>query len=670
MSIDQLAIHDFVGHIVGEYQVEHVLHTEQTMVRYLARHLKRKDPVAITMYVFPETLSHQARHRFMTRFEAICSKLVTLHHSHLVPVYTYGEYQGAPYMVTGIGTGKSLAHVLKRQDPCTLRFTVQILKQIASGLEYAHQHGIIHGALKPESFLFSPSQTIQVAGCGLMQMVALQGIEMSAHPYAHLMTIAGTFLGTPESVAPECIQGHSADTRADVYGLGMVLFELLSGKPPFRGTDPFLTAMARPQLPIPSLHALRPDLPLKIDQVISSALAHNPAQRYQRVSDLVSAYSQVLIDQEEPTAPLRIINPSSDNTSSSTHQTEKGIPSTENWQVVSPKIIGHMPDLRISPALMLSPVQAPLESEMLAHKEDVSLFDVHLQGFDHLQYKVHTPVTYPQNQSEPPTAFPQPRQPVHKVDQSAEMANPLPTFSASASLQLEPPTAFPQPRQLVHEADRPEKMTDPLPAFPASTSLQSEPPIAFPQSRQLIHEVDQSVETADPLPAFPASASLQSENDKEASHTFLLRVVQPGLVGLMDGSVSTLAPIFATAFATHRPLTTFLVGMASATGAGISMAFAEALSDDGELTGRGNALLRGGITGLMTFLSGAGHTLPFLIPDIHLALILAYVVVAIELVGIAAIRHKFFHTSWWLSLIQVIGGGLLVFLAAMFFGNA
>jgi hypothetical protein len=138
----------------------------------------------------------------------------------------------------------------------------------------------------------------------------------------------------------------------------------------------------------------------------------------------------------------------------------------------------------------------------------------------------------------------------------------------------------------------------------------------------------------------------------------------------MDGSVSTLAPLFATGFATHNPLTTFLVGMASATGAGISMAFAEALSDDGELTGRGNALMRGGITGLMTFLSGAGHTLPFLIPDIHLALVFAYVVVAIELIAIAAIRYKFFNTSWWLSLLQVVGGGLLVFLAALFFGSA
>ena len=118
----------------------------------------------------------------------------------------------------------------------------------------------------------------------------------------------------------------------------------------------------------------------------------------------------------------------------------------------------------------------------------------------------------------------------------------------------------------------------------------------------------------------------------DQSHRFLLRVVQPGLAGLMDGSVSTLAPIFATAFVTHKPLTAFLVGMASATGAGISMAFSEALSDDGELTGRGSPVVRGGITGGMTFLGGALHTLPFLISNIHIALIVAYIVVAFELV--------------------------------------
>jgi erythrin-vacuolar iron transport family protein len=158
--------------------------------------------------------------------------------------------------------------------------------------------------------------------------------------------------------------------------------------------------------------------------------------------------------------------------------------------------------------------------------------------------------------------------------------------------------------------------------------------------------------------------------DAAASRSFLLRVVQPGLAGLMDGSVSTLAPIFATAFATHKPFTAFLVGMASATGAGISMAFAEALSDTGELTGRGNPWLRGGVTGGMTFLGGSLHTLPFLIANLHAALVAAYVVVAIELIAIAAIRHRFFGTSWGLSMLQVVGGGALVFGAALVFGNA
>jgi hypothetical protein len=168
----------------------------------------------------------------------------------------------------------------------------------------------------------------------------------------------------------------------------------------------------------------------------------------------------------------------------------------------------------------------------------------------------------------------------------------------------------------------------------------------------------------------PLSLVLKKGQDDEASRNFLLRVVQPGLSGLMDGSVSTLAPIFATAFATHNPFTAFLVGIASATGAGISMAFSEALSDDGELTGRGSPVMRGGITGGMTFLGGSLHTLPFLIPELHLALVVAYIVVAIELVLISGIRHRFFGTSWWLSMLQVVGGGALVFVAALIFGNA
>ena len=152
--------------------------------------------------------------------------------------------------------------------------------------------------------------------------------------------------------------------------------------------------------------------------------------------------------------------------------------------------------------------------------------------------------------------------------------------------------------------------------------------------------------------------------------SFVLRIIQPGLAGLMDGSVSTLAPIFATAFATHTSHTVFLIGAASAVGAGISMAFSEGLSDDGELTGRGNPIFRGLVTGLMTFIGGFLHTLPFLIGNVHRALELAYFVVGVELVAIALIRHKYFKTSFALSCLQVIVGGGLVFAAGVLIGQS
>ena len=151
---------------------------------------------------------------------------------------------------------------------------------------------------------------------------------------------------------------------------------------------------------------------------------------------------------------------------------------------------------------------------------------------------------------------------------------------------------------------------------------------------------------------------------------FVLQIVQPGLAGMMDGSVSTLAPIFATAFATRNPRTVFLVGLAAALGAGISMAFAEALSDDGTLTGRGSPWLRGAIEGAMTFAGGLGHTLPFLIPSVQTALAVAYVVVAIELALIAWIRYHYFRMSFVRSSLQVMGGGALVFLTGVLIGTS
>ena len=152
--------------------------------------------------------------------------------------------------------------------------------------------------------------------------------------------------------------------------------------------------------------------------------------------------------------------------------------------------------------------------------------------------------------------------------------------------------------------------------------------------------------------------------------TFLLQRIQPAMVGLIDGSLSTLAPIFAVALATHRPHYAFFAGLATAIGAGVSMAFSEGLSDTGELTGRGNPFVRGSITGVGTFVGGVLHTLPFLIPHYRAAIILAIVVVGIELVGLAWMRWRYFDVGFLRALATVTLGGVIIAAVSAALGSA
>ena len=165
-------------------------------------------------------------------------------------------------------------------------------------------------------------------------------------------------------------------------------------------------------------------------------------------------------------------------------------------------------------------------------------------------------------------------------------------------------------------------------------------------------------------------ASAKQQEEAANRRLFLLQIVQPGLAGLMDGSVSTLAPVFAAAFATHRPWDAFLVGLAASIGAGISMGFAEALSDDGSLTGRGHPWMRGLVCGLMTALGGIGHTLPFLIPGFRAALSAAIAVVMVELGAIAWIRNRYMETPPLSAALQVGLGGALVFATGILIGSS
>jgi rubrerythrin len=181
---------------------------------------------------------------------------------------------------------------------------------------------------------------------------------------------------------------------------------------------------------------------------------------------------------------------------------------------------------------------------------------------------------------------------------------------------------------------------------------------------------DQHESMAEKLGEKILTTDARGKEDETARRMFLLQYVQPGLAGLMDGSVSTLAPLFAAAFATHSTWETFLVGMAASVGAGISMGFAEAASDDGSLTGRGAPWIRGSVCGVMTTIGGVGHTLPYLIPDFWTATTLAVAVVVVELIAISWIRWRYMDTPFLNAAFQIILGGTIVFLAGILIGSA
>jgi rubrerythrin len=180
---------------------------------------------------------------------------------------------------------------------------------------------------------------------------------------------------------------------------------------------------------------------------------------------------------------------------------------------------------------------------------------------------------------------------------------------------------------------------------------------------------DKHEHLADALEQKHLAGGAREREDEAERRRFVLQIIQPGLVGLMDGSVSTLAPVFAAAFATHASWNAFLVGLAASVGAGISMGFAEALADDGKLSGRGTPWLRGLVCGVMTMLGGIGHTLPFLIGDFVTATIVAGLVVAVELVAISWIRWRFMETPWVAAAFQIMFGGALVFAAGILIGS-
>src|SRR5579884_3264199 len=249
LSLDQL-----VGQTLDGYRVERLLGKGRLNAVYLAQNLASRRTDALTLYLTPESFPPESRQRFLKRFLKGATAVSALQHPHILPVYAFGEYQGCPYLVTPYTMHGSLADELKNRGRYEHPEVLKILKQAASGLDYAHKKGYIHGTLKPSNLVLKNREgELMVAGFGLLHMLQSSGLVRTNRPYAHLFSIADTLMIAPGYVAPEIVEGKSIDRRSDIYALGAILFELLSGQPPFSGKDPLEVAQWHVKQSAPAL---------------------------------------------------------------------------------------------------------------------------------------------------------------------------------------------------------------------------------------------------------------------------------------------------------------------------------------------------------------------------------------------------------------------------------
>jgi len=350
LSVDQL-----VGQTLGNYRVERFVGQGRLNAVYLARSLTARQMGALTLYLIPPRFSPEAHNRFITRFLKEAAAITTLQHPHILPIYEYGEHSGYPYLVTPYMMNGSLADIIKQQGACSHEYALEILEQVVAGVSFAHKQGFIHGTLKPTNIVLNADKSMQVAGFGLMHMLQMQGIERSDQPYAHLLSIAGTFLAGPEYIAPEVVQGQSIDTRSDIYSLGAILFELLSGSPLFSGSDPIEIAKKHVKLVTPSLRALRPDIPIAMESVVNHALEREPARRFQYVDELLEAFSQVTLGASgRQSAVMRIGEPL---------PVRSSLPNTDSWQLVPPIVTGHLPTVEVESSARIPAIQRPVPQQ-------------------------------------------------------------------------------------------------------------------------------------------------------------------------------------------------------------------------------------------------------------------------------------------------------------------
>jgi serine/threonine protein kinase len=326
VSIDQL-----IGKDAGGYHIDRLL-GEGPVSSFCEAHHASGRRVILTLFKLPAMFSPQAHARFLARFQQVGAALVQLKHPVILPVYEYGECMGYPYLATPFVPGSSLVQVLQTYGRIPSEPVLELLKQVAEGLDYASSNGVMHGALSPANILAGKNRgEVQVAGFGLARILALQGLESQDAVDAHLLNIAGSYLALPTYTAPEIVQGAPYSASADIYALGILLFELLSGKPPFSGETPFEVLHQYSHQSVLSLSALVPTLPAGVDAVIQKALAPLPEMRFQSASEFIYAFEQALQVQQAASQPLASI---AQNTANTPEKTDVTGPLTIDWQAV------------------------------------------------------------------------------------------------------------------------------------------------------------------------------------------------------------------------------------------------------------------------------------------------------------------------------------------------
>ena len=272
---------NLVGKVLGTYRLEALIGKGGMSAVFLAQQLQLARHVAVKVLLPDDMMDSSLYEEFLIRFQREASLIAGLEHLNIMPIYDYGEDKGIAYLVMPYLAGGTLRDVLARRRALPLQEALAYIEQAAAALDYAHAHGIIHRDLKPSNFLLHPDGRLVLADFGIARIMQGNGKALGK-----TLTNTGTLLGTPEYMAPEMIRGGQVDSRTDIYELGIVLFQMLSGTVPFRDDPSFAILMKHLQEPVPLLHYSNPAVPPAVDAVIQKATAKNREDRYASVGAL------------------------------------------------------------------------------------------------------------------------------------------------------------------------------------------------------------------------------------------------------------------------------------------------------------------------------------------------------------------------------------------------